>query len=107
MKNALTLSPQPCRGPSLIGNSPPLHTFIGICLGPYDGPRGGGCFLSTRYPCRTRDSGLRGYLAQKKVPLWDQGLGTPITPDLPSNVRPLNIDRQALGVQENVFIDQF
>ena len=25
------------------------HT-VGICLGPYGGPRGGGCFLCARYP---------------------------------------------------------
>ena len=34
-----------CRGISLIRNSPPLGTFIRICLGPHGGPRGVGCFI--------------------------------------------------------------
>ena len=25
---------------------------VGLCLGPYGGPRGGGCFLRARYPYR-------------------------------------------------------
>ena len=30
-----------------------LHPTVGLCLGPYGGPRGGGCFLSARFPCTT------------------------------------------------------
>ena len=33
------------RGTTLIRNSLPLGTYSSICLGPYGGPRGGGCFL--------------------------------------------------------------
>jgi len=34
------------RGTSLIRNSAPLEDpTVGICLGPYDGPKGGSCFL--------------------------------------------------------------
>ena len=36
---------------SLIRNSAPLGPFSGICLGPYGGPGGEGCFLCARYPC--------------------------------------------------------
>ena len=38
-------------GTSLITNRPPPHATVGICLGPYGGPRGGGGFLWARYPC--------------------------------------------------------
>ena len=30
---------------------PPYDPTSGLCLGPYGGPRGGGCFLCARYPC--------------------------------------------------------
>ena len=34
-------SSSPYRGTSLIINSAPLHPTVGLCLGPYGGPRGG------------------------------------------------------------------
>jgi len=33
------------RGGSLIRNTPPWDPTVGLCLGPYGGPMGGGCFL--------------------------------------------------------------
>ena len=43
----------PYRGTSLIRNSPaPQDSTVSLCLGPYDGPGGGGGFLRARYPCR-------------------------------------------------------
>ena len=30
------------------------HPTVGLCLGPYGGPRGGGGFLCARYPCGAR-----------------------------------------------------
>ena len=39
------------RGTSVIRNSAPLEDpTVGKCLGPYGGPKGGGCFLGARYP---------------------------------------------------------
>ena len=38
-------------GASLIRPPPPPDPTVGICLGPFGGPKGGGGFLSARYPC--------------------------------------------------------
>ena len=43
-------SQAPYWGTSLIRNSLPLGTYSSMCLGPYDGPGGGGMFLMDEVP---------------------------------------------------------
>ena len=53
------------RGPSLIINCTPL---VGLCLGPYDGPRGGGQFPMKEVPLYFEDcSFCSGYQTHKNI----------------------------------------